>query len=55
MKRDYVAFMPKPDAPPAASDPAIALDYYNKKHTHCVLKYRSPREFRRSTDSATLV
>ncbi|RQU80298.1 hypothetical protein DF133_34520 [Burkholderia cenocepacia] len=29
--------------------------HYNEKHPHSALKYRSPREFRRSMDSATLV
>ncbi|KWO52217.1 transposase [Burkholderia ubonensis] len=55
MKRDYVAFMPKPDAATAARNLAIAFDHYNEKHPHSALKYRSPREFRRSMDSATLV
>ncbi|WP_153260080.1 integrase core domain-containing protein, partial [Burkholderia cenocepacia] len=34
---------------------AIAFEHYNEKHPHSALKYRSPREFRRSMDSATLV
>jgi putative transposase len=55
MKRDYVAFMPKPDAATAASNLAIAFEHYNEKHPHSALKYRSPREFRRRTDSSTLV
>ncbi|KVC40108.1 transposase, partial [Burkholderia pseudomultivorans] len=55
MKRDYVAFMPKPDAATAARNLAIAFEHYNEKHPHSALKYRSPREFRRSMDSATLV
>jgi len=55
MKRDYVAFMPKPDAATAVSNLAIAFEHYNEKHPHSALKYRSPREFRRSMDSATLV
>ncbi len=55
MKRDYVAFMPKPDAATAAHNLAIAFEHYNEKHPHSALKYRSPREFRRSMDSATLV
>ncbi|MPV61426.1 transposase, partial [Burkholderia sp. BE24] len=53
--RDYVAFMPKPDAATAARNLAIAFEHYNEKHPHSALKYRSPREFRRSMDSATLV
>lgn len=30
-------------------------EHYNEKHPHSALKYHSPREFRRSMDSATLV
>jgi len=55
MKRDYVAFMPKPDAATAAHNLAIAFEHYNEKHPRSALKYRSPHEFRRSMDSATLV
>ncbi|AJK45882.1 transposase [Burkholderia plantarii] len=53
MKRDYVAIMPKPDAATAARNLAIAFEHYNEKHPHSALKYRSPCEFRRATDSAT--
>ncbi|MBI0360540.1 IS3 family transposase [Burkholderia oklahomensis] len=55
MKRDYVAFMPKPDAATAARNLAVAFEHYNEQHPHSALKYRSPREFRRSTDSSTQV
>ncbi|MFC0574609.1 IS3 family transposase [Paraburkholderia solisilvae] len=55
MKRDYVAFMPKPDAVTAVRNLAVAFEHYNDKHPHSALKYRSPREFRRRTDSSTLV
>jgi putative transposase len=55
MKRDYVAYMPKPDAATAARNLAIAFEHYNEKHPHSALKYRSPRAFRRAMDSATLV
>lgn len=55
MKRDYVAFMPKPDAVTAARNLAIAFEHYNEKHPHSALKYRSPRAFRRTMDSAILV
>lgn len=48
MKRDYVAFMPKPDAASAARNLAIAFEHYNEKHPHSALRYRSPREFRRT-------
>ena len=55
MKRDYVAFMPKPDAATAARKLAIAFEHYNEHHPHSALKYRSPREFRRRNDSSTQV
>lgn len=55
MKRDYVAFMPKPDAMTAVQNLALAFEHYNEKHPHSALKYRSPREFRRRTESSTLV
>ncbi|MGF6261868.1 putative transposase [Paraburkholderia youngii] len=55
MKRDYVAFMPKPDAATAARNLAIAFEHYNEQHPHSALKYRSPREFRRRADSSTQV
>ncbi|GAB5100271.1 hypothetical protein YK56LOC_59880 [Caballeronia sp. HLA56] len=55
MKRDYVAFMPKPDAATAVRNLAVAFEHYNGKHPHSALKYRSPREFRRKADSSTLV
>ncbi len=55
MKRDYVAFMPKPDAETAARNLAIAFEHYNEQHPHSALKYRSPREFKRRTESSTQV
>jgi putative transposase len=55
MKRDYVAFMPKPDAATAARNLAVAFEHYNEQHPHSALKYRSPREFRRRTNSSTQV
>ncbi|WP_086004916.1 IS3 family transposase [Ralstonia solanacearum] len=55
MKRDYVAFMPKPNAATAARNLAIAFEHYNEQHPHSALKYRSPREFRRRTESSTQV
>ncbi|AOI67636.1 hypothetical protein WS51_28635 [Burkholderia territorii] len=48
MKRDYVAFMPKPDAASTARNLAIAFEHYNEKRPHSALRYRSPREFRRT-------
>ena len=55
IKRDYVAFMPKPDAATAARNLAIAFEHYNEKHPHSALKYRSPREFRRRTRTGASV
>ncbi|WP_442966097.1 IS3 family transposase [Pseudomonas sp. Root9] len=48
IKRDYVAHMPKPDRETALRNLAIAFEHYNEQHPHSALKYRSPREFRRS-------
>lgn len=53
MKRDYVAWMPKPDARTAVQNLAIAFEHYNESHPHSALKYQSPREFRRLTSSLT--
>lgn len=53
MKRDHVAFMPKTDAATAAHNLAVAFEHYNERHPHSALKYRSPREFWRRTDSST--
>lgn len=47
IKRDYVDFMPKPDAPTAIGNLAIAFEHYNEYHPHSALRYHSPREFRR--------
>ncbi len=55
MKRDYVVSMPQPDAAPASRKLAIAFERHDEKHLHGALQYGSPREFRRSMDSATLV
>jgi transposase InsO family protein len=55
MKRDYIAFMPKPDAATAVRNLAIAFEHYNERHPHSALNYRSPREFRRNTPSSTIV
>lgn len=53
MKRDYIAFMPKPDAPTAMQHLAVAFEHYNEHHPHSALNYRSPREFRRRQASST--
>ncbi|VVD27831.1 transposase (fragment) [Paraburkholderia dioscoreae] len=53
MKRDYVSWMPKPDARTALHNLAIAFDHYNESHPHSALKYCSPREFRQRADSPT--
>jgi putative transposase len=55
MKRNEVVFMPEPDAVTAARNLSIAFEHYNEKHRHSALKCRSPRKFRRSMNSATLV
>uniref|UniRef100_UPI0040539580 IS3 family transposase n=1 Tax=Niveibacterium sp. SC-1 TaxID=3135646 RepID=UPI0040539580 len=53
MKRDYIAFMPKPDVPTAMRNLALAFEHYNEFHPHSALGYRTPREFRRRTSSST--
>ncbi len=53
MKRDYITFMPKPDAPTAIRNLAIAFEHYNEFHPHSALNYRAPREFRRGAGSPT--
>lgn len=55
MKRDYVAFMPKPDAMTAVRNMVTAFEHYNEEHPHRALKYRSPRKCRRETESSSLV
>jgi putative transposase len=51
MKRDYIAFMPKPDAHTAIKNLGLAFEHYNEHHPHSALKYRSPREFRKKMNS----
>ena len=53
MKHDYVAYMDKADVPTALSRLAIAFEHYTERHPHKALKYRSPREFRRTAVSST--
>jgi putative transposase len=53
IKHDYIAFMEKPDVPPAFSHLAGAFEHYNERRPHKALKYRSPREFRRTAASST--
>jgi len=53
IKHDYIAFMHKPDVPTALSHLAGAFEHYNERHPHKALKYRSPREFRRTAASST--
>ncbi|KND55942.1 Mobile element protein [Candidatus Paraburkholderia kirkii] len=53
IKRDYVSWMPKPDARTALQNLAIAFDHDNESHPHSALKYRSPREFRRQANPPT--
>ena len=51
MKRDYIAFMPKPDARTAIANLGRAFEHYNEHHPHSASKYRSPREFRQLRNS----
>lgn len=53
IKRDYIAAMPKPDAPTAMRHLALAFEHYNEHHPHSALNYRSPREYRRRRVSST--
>ena len=53
IKHDYIAFMHEPDVPTALSHLAGAFQHYNELHPHKALKYRSPREFRRTAASST--
>lgn len=50
IKRDYVAFMPKPDVPTVLQNLAIAFEHYNEHHPHSALKYQFPREFRQQQE-----
>ena len=45
MKRDYIAFMPKPDAPTTMRHLAVAFEYDNEHRLHNSLDYRSPEAF----------
>ena len=51
MKRDYIAFMLKPDARTAITNLGHALEHYNEHHSHGALKYLSPREFKQLRNS----
>jgi putative transposase len=53
MKRDYVSWMPKPDARTALQNLAIAFDHDNESYPHSALKYRSPGEFRQQANPPT--
>ncbi|NID13935.1 IS3 family transposase [Luteibacter yeojuensis] len=52
LKRDYIAHMPKPDAPTAMRHLEEVFEHYNEHHPHSALNYRSPREFRRRVGSS---
>lgn len=56
MKRDYIAFMPQPDARTPITKLGLAFAHYNERHPHSALKHRSPRGFRplRSSPKRTL-
>lgn len=47
MKRDYIAFMPKPDGKTGLANLVQAFEHDNEYLPHSALGYRSPREFRR--------
>lgn len=47
IKRDYIAWMPKPDSQAAVQNLAMAFEHYNENHPHSALGYRSPREYQR--------
>lgn len=53
MKRDYIAFMPKPDARTAIANLGLASQQYNEHHPHSALKYPSPRAFRQLRNPQT--
>ena len=53
MKRDYVDFMPKPDARTVIGSLTIAFKHYNEHHPHSALRYRSPPKFQRNAASST--
>jgi putative transposase len=53
IKHDYIAFMHKPDVPTALSHLAGPFERYNERHPHTALKYRFPRELRRTAASST--
>lgn len=55
MKRNRVAFMPRPDAATAARNLTIVFEHDDERHSHRALKSRSPCGFRRSMNSATFV
>ena len=52
IKRDYVAFMSKPEPAMAMRNLALAFEHYNEHHPHSALKCRSPRECRRRLASS---
>lgn len=51
MKRDYIAFMRKPDARTAIANLGLVFEHYNEHHPHRALKHRSPRAFRQLRNS----
>ncbi len=54
MKRDYVAFMPKPDTPKVAHKLAVAFVHYNEKRPDNALECCSHSMFGRLADSVIL-
>ncbi|WP_207002068.1 hypothetical protein [Trinickia mobilis] len=43
MKRDYIFFVPKPDAATGSNKRANAFKHYSEKHTFSALEFRAPR------------
>ena len=48
MKRDYVGVYGAPDAATVLQNLSSWFEHYNEEHPHKALRYKSPREFRRS-------
>jgi integrase-like protein/transposase IS116/IS110/IS902 family protein len=55
IKRDYVRVSPRPNAETVMRKLPSWISHYNEVHPHKALGYRSPREFRSSRKSLTVV
>ena len=47
-KRDYARVNPRPDADAVLRQLDRWFEHYNEHHPHKALRYRSPRQFRRT-------